>query len=179
MFWNGVGWIDDRSATPLPPRAPRPYQRHPIRDLIATLPIVLLVPALVIPLHSVHVAAVTPSGSSMPKHEWIQGPWNGSQSLINVRTAPDAHASVTFTILTSANVGADTNSATAAIEHPDTDGVLWVVVAVALAHALRMLRSRLELNANIEVAIKWRRPRRGPSSRRPRRRHTRPRHSRG
>ena len=58
MFWDGEKWVSE--ARPAP--APGPIRHRRVRDWFATLPIVLLVPALMLPL--VVTQAAPPSGNN-------------------------------------------------------------------------------------------------------------------
>jgi len=97
MFWNGSEWIDARKAV-----APaRPASRRSSRDILATIPILLLIPALIIPLLSVGAdslsATLTASGTAVPggslsvqgdgfaARDWVELRWDGLPTGITVR----------------------------------------------------------------------------------------------
>ena len=122
MFWNGSGWVDDRSAAHASPARQR---RGRIRDLLATLPIVLLVPVFMIPILAVQASSaeltvagatvpggrIAVSGEGMPQREWIQIQWDGSSDgMATVRTTSDSRFSTSVTIPSAAR--ADTTTVT-------------------------------------------------------------------
>lgn len=118
MYWNGTGWVDDRPAAPLP-SATRRQDR--IRDVIATIPILLLIPVLILPMLSVQAGADVPTltvsgslipggrvsvnGAGMPKREWIQVRWDNSVNLVTVRSTSSSAFAATVTIPSTATAG--------------------------------------------------------------------------
>ena len=110
-FWNGSRWVDDRPVSP-PRLSPSPRRRS-LRDWLATIPIILLVPVLISPLvpvgassASLTVAGVAVAngqlaviGQSFPGRDWIQFTWDGSaSSMPTVRATSDGQLSTTITI---------------------------------------------------------------------------------
>ena len=88
MFWNGERWLPG-DGQPLA-KTPQP-SRHRIRDLVATIPILLLVPILVIPFVSVQGATpqlnvtgrampgarLLVSGTGLPSRTQLRLTWDG------------------------------------------------------------------------------------------------------
>src|SRR5712691_5587030 len=110
-FWNGTRWIDDRPISS--PPAPRRGRRRTLRDWLATIPIVLLVPALVSPFvpagassASLTVAGIAVAngqlsvvGQSFPGRDWIQFSWDGSAAgMPTVRTTSGGQLATNITI---------------------------------------------------------------------------------
>ena len=110
-FWNGYGWSNDRTVSP--PPASSPARRRSLRDWLATIPIVLLVPALISPMvpagassASLIVAGVAVAngqlvviGQSFGGRDWIQLTWDDSASgMPTVRTTSGGQLSTTITI---------------------------------------------------------------------------------
>jgi outer membrane biosynthesis protein TonB len=116
MFWDGSNWVEPRPAVPTPPAAPHRHRR--LRDWLATLPILLLVPALIIPtlatsagsaslsVSGVPVAGgqVMVTGHNFPKREWIQLRWD-SLDLVTVRSSSNSTIAITITIPAMAGPG--------------------------------------------------------------------------
>ena len=121
MFWNGSNWADDRP-TPAPP--PRKHPRGRLRDWLATIPIVVLVPVLLAPMLS--VGAATPSltslltvggvaapggtfsviGQGFPAREWLQFQWDGSPAgMPTVRTSSGSDLTATIKVPIAAAAG--------------------------------------------------------------------------
>jgi hypothetical protein len=125
MFWNGTEWVDGRPAAHIPTTAPR---RRRVRDWLATLPIILLVPALIIPMLSAQAGAVSPTlfvsgaavaggqitvyGDGMPKREWVQLRLDSAQ-LVTVRTTVGSTFTTNVTLPESTTPGVHVLSASA------------------------------------------------------------------
>ncbi len=87
MFWDGTRWVDERPA----PRRRLPRRRN-LGDIIATIPILLLVPLLVLPYLAVSAseASLTITGRAVPggtiavigsdlaSRTWLQLTWDAS-----------------------------------------------------------------------------------------------------
>ena len=98
MFWNGTQWTGEHTAA----RSRRPASRRRLRDVLATIPILLLVPALLIPVLSVGAGSYSPTltvsggvapggeltvmGSGFPSREWVELRLDGAPSGTTVRT---------------------------------------------------------------------------------------------
>ncbi len=98
MFWDGSRWVDGRLAAPATPT----HHRHRrLGDWLATIPIMLLVPALAIPMLTVSASSgtlavsgvavpggqIAVAGQNLPKRDWVQLRWDGStDGMITVRT---------------------------------------------------------------------------------------------
>ena len=97
MFWDGTHWTTEGAAS-----APaRPRHRRRMRDILATVPILLLVPALIFPLLSVGAGSLTATlttagnavpgtnlsvqGSGFTARQWIDLRWDGSPTGTTVR----------------------------------------------------------------------------------------------
>jgi mannan endo-1,4-beta-mannosidase len=109
-FWDGSRWINDESVAP--PAALNSRRRN-LRDWLATIPLIFLIPALIIPL--VHAGATSASltvsgpahangqigvsGQGFPQRDWIELDWDGSPAgMPTVRTTSDGQLSATVTI---------------------------------------------------------------------------------
>ena len=120
MFWDGTRWVTDFPAPPTP-------QRRRLRDWLATIPIILLLPALLSPFMStgaasapeltVHGSAVPGgtirvTGEGFPDRTRIQLEWNDSASgMPSVRTNSKSQLSVDVEIPSSTKPGTHVLSA--------------------------------------------------------------------
>ena len=126
MFWDGTRWTDDRTVRSTPTPAPTPARRRRLRDWAATLPILLLVPALALPLVSAGASSaslgvagsavangqLSVTGQSFPGRDWVQLAWDGATAgLPTVRTGSDGELSTTITIPAGTTAGSHTLSA--------------------------------------------------------------------
>ena len=117
-FWDGSRWTEDRPVTKSP-TAGRSGRRR-TRDWLATLPILLLVPALLSPYIQVGAASasltvsgpavsgrqVDVRGANLPGREWVQLTWDGAvNGLPTVRTNGRGDLAATITIPASALPG--------------------------------------------------------------------------
>ena len=125
MYWDGSRWTDDRLISPAPTTT-RPSPRRRVRDWLATLPIILLVPALIVPMMSVGASsasltvsgpavasgALGVTGQNLPAREWIQLSWDGSVAgMPTVRTTSQGGLSITITIPAGTPAGSHTLAA--------------------------------------------------------------------
>jgi hypothetical protein len=93
-MWDGTRWVDERHQPPQ-------VSRHRLVDRLATIPIVLLVPALLLPFYAAQAqgpslavlgvpvpgASLGVAGSYLPSKAWLQLEWDGTASgLPRVRT---------------------------------------------------------------------------------------------
>jgi len=121
-FWDGYRWI--RPAHRSPDERP-----HRLRDLLATLPMIALIPALLVivllaeaagptlsaPLIDAPGAVVTVTGNSFPRNLRIQLTWDGSAtSMPSARTNQSGSFSTQLSIPVSAKIGSHTIAALAA-----------------------------------------------------------------
>ena len=124
MYWNGYGWVDERTAAQT---TPAPRRHGGLRKWLATLPIILLAPALLIPFLAVQASSasmtvtgvavqggrIAVTGRGMPARQWIQLALDGSvNGMVTVRTNSDATFSTTVTIPSATTLGAHLLSAT-------------------------------------------------------------------
>lgn len=114
MFWDGKSWADGR------PRAPRRPPPRRLRDWLATLPILLLLPALASPFIAVEAATarlyvtgnfipggpLSVSGSGLPARTGLTLLWDGSASgMPTVRTSGAGTFAQSVTVPVTAKVG--------------------------------------------------------------------------
>ena len=97
MFWNGTHWTNEHAAT----SPVRPRSRRRLRDTLASIPILLLVPALLFPFLSAGAGALTPTlttsgsavsggaltveGSGFSSRDWVELRWDGTPTGTTVR----------------------------------------------------------------------------------------------
>src|SRR5712691_267621 len=86
-FWDGSRWTNDQPASLRPPR-------RRVRDWLATVPIIFLVPVLLSPFLAVNATGaelavsgapvrgglLSVIGSGLPGRDWVQLTWDGSAS---------------------------------------------------------------------------------------------------
>ena len=117
MFWDGTHWIDERSTPP----SPAPHRSHRTRDRIATIPIVLLLPALLFPFLTttastgplLSVAGPTTAGSLLPvtgtgfvSAVFVRLSWDGARTpMLTLRTDPSGRLATTIRVPANAVVG--------------------------------------------------------------------------
>jgi Glycosyl hydrolases family 16 len=114
MFWNGTHWVDPRSE--LPPRV----RGRRLTDVLATIPILLLLPALLSPFlraeaasPSLHVSGIaTPgsqlavAGSAFPTRYSLMILWDGSATgMPTLRTSTAGTFVQAITVPASAQIG--------------------------------------------------------------------------
>jgi hypothetical protein len=126
MYWDGNRWASDQRS----PIAPSPDPRRRTRDWFATLPMILLIPALIIPMLSAGAATPTASltvkgsavpggtvtlyGDGLPQRTWIQVQWNGTtEGMPSVRTSSDSKLTTAILVPASAAPGTHTIAAVA------------------------------------------------------------------
>jgi len=122
MFWDGTRWVDERASS----TAPATIGAHRLRDWIATVPILLLVPALLFPFLAtlaggpslgVSGAAtpgqyVTVNGNGFTAGMRVQLQWDGSTKRMPLVTVGSSTKFTTrFRIPSSTNLGDHTLSA--------------------------------------------------------------------
>ena len=134
MFWNGSHWIDERAAV-----RPAPVtSRRSKRDIVATLPILFLVPVLLFPFLSVGAGSLTPtltiSGSSVPggaltvtgsdftARDWIDLRWDGTPIGTTVRVDSRSSFRVQMTVPGSTTPGTHQISAYSATKTGNRTG---------------------------------------------------------
>jgi hypothetical protein len=116
MFWDGTRWTDGSTLAP----SPRSASRR-LRDFLATIPILVLVPALLIPVLAVGARSFTPSlatsdgvapggslmvsGTGFPSREWVELRLDGTPSGTTVRTDNRNSFSAQVNVPNSAAVG--------------------------------------------------------------------------
>ncbi|MGZ6342534.1 MAG: right-handed parallel beta-helix repeat-containing protein [Candidatus Limnocylindrales bacterium] len=115
MFWDGYRWVDERPALNSPPP-----ERHRVRDWLATIPILLLVPALVIPIFVATTASpslkvtgdaipghtLRVDGTGFPASSRVQLLWDkSSYRMPSVRVDSGQHFSATFQVPTRTKLG--------------------------------------------------------------------------
>ncbi|HEX5590135.1 MAG TPA: glycosyl hydrolase family 28-related protein, partial [Candidatus Limnocylindrales bacterium] len=123
-FWDGTRWTDERPVRPAL-RAHSTRARR-LRDWLATIPIILLVPALIIPMVPVGARSATLTvdgiavaggqisvvGMGFPGRESIQLAWDGSTGgMPLVTTSPPGRFSAAITVPLTASAGTHTVSA--------------------------------------------------------------------
>lgn len=101
MFWNGTRWVEDRPLDQGQGTTP-PRPRHRRRRLLATIAVVMLAPALLVPFWPVNAAgprltvgsnavrggSLSVSGDGFTAHVWVQLRWDGSAvGMPTVRTS--------------------------------------------------------------------------------------------
>ncbi len=114
MFWDGTRWVDERPAG----RQRLPYKRT-LGDVVATIPILLLIPLLVLPYLAVNASAallsitgepvagssITVNGSGLGGRHSLQLTWDGSTARMpKVRT--DARGTFQTQVTIPASAGA-------------------------------------------------------------------------
>ena len=114
-FWDGSRWVDDR-----PSRHASPPAKHRTRDWLATIPILLLIPMLIVPYLPTLAGSptLTVDGATVPtgrvdvvgerfaSRTWIQLLWDGSPSgMPSVRTNGDARFAAKVTIPANSKLG--------------------------------------------------------------------------
>jgi outer membrane biosynthesis protein TonB len=115
-FWNGYEWVSETSTPTKPARRSR---RDSLRDWLATLPIVVLVPVLLVPMLSVGAASaslevsgqavpgatIVVSGESFPDRDWVQLFWDGSPTGDATRISGQSQFSIPITVPLDAPAG--------------------------------------------------------------------------
>ena len=124
MFWDGSRWVDGSTTT----RRTTPTRpRNRLRDWLATLPVLVLVPALLMPFVGVGASpapslsvsgkavpggTITISGEHFPARLWVQLDWNGSDAAMpSVRANGRTKFKVNLTVPESAEPGSHVVSA--------------------------------------------------------------------
>jgi hypothetical protein len=122
MFWDGSRWVDERASS----AAPATIGAHRLRDWIATIPILLLVPALLFPFLATLAGGpalsvsgtptpgqyVTVSGSGFSAGMRVQLQWDGSTKRMPLVTVSSSTKFTTrFRIPSSASLGDHTLTA--------------------------------------------------------------------
>ena len=122
MFWDGSRWVDERASS----AAPATIGAHRLRDWIATIPILLLVPALLFPFLATLAGGpalsvsgtptpgqyVTVSGSGFTAGMRVQLQWDGSTKRMPLVTVSSSTKFTTrFRIPSSASLGDHTLTA--------------------------------------------------------------------
>jgi hypothetical protein len=150
MFWNGTDWTDAHAAT----SPVRHRSRRRLRDILATVPIILLVPLLLLPLLSVGAGSLKPtmnaSGKIVPggsptvtgygftARDWVELRWDGVPTGTTVRvdslngfttpiTVPANSASGTHQISAYRTKGAKGNGSSSSV-----DGAVEMLAAVTV-----------------------------------------------
>jgi hypothetical protein len=93
MFWDGQRWIPDGSTSNRRPRDPRQPRR--LRDWLATIPLILLVPALVAPIVATEAAKPTPAPGAVLALRGSVAP-GSSVKLTGTGFTPAATAAITW-----------------------------------------------------------------------------------
>ena len=114
MFWDGTKWVDDR------PGANPQRQRRRVRDWLATMPILLLVPVLLSPFLGADAASaqlavsgvpapgaqLSVRGSGLPTRAWVQLTWDGSPSRMPAnKTSSSGTMAASITVPKTSAVG--------------------------------------------------------------------------
>ena len=133
-FWDGSRWINDRSVAPPAAAASRPRS---FRDWLATIPLIFLIPALIIPLVQVGATSasltvtgpaipngqITVTGQGFPQRDWIELRWDGSAAgMPTARTTSDGQLSATVTIPTGTLSGDHILSAATQVKAASNNG---------------------------------------------------------
>jgi parallel beta-helix repeat protein len=148
-YWDGSRWIDE-GPVPQPPKTSRTRPRR-LTDWLATIPIILLVPALIGSSVPVGASSGSPSltaagiatpgatltviGQGFPQRDWIQLTWDGSgDGMPTTRTSSTGQLSATVTIPAATPPGSHTLAALARNQGPDrrADGVTIVSIVVSV-----------------------------------------------
>ena len=125
MFWDGSQWTDDRPVSSAPtPAGKKPRSR--LSDWLATLPIIVLVPVLIVPLMAVGASSASLRVSGSPiagaqldvigqnfsGRDWIQLSWDGSTAgMPTIRTSSQGEILATITVPARTSAGSHTLSA--------------------------------------------------------------------
>ena len=143
-FWDGYRWI---RPVPTHPREPRPNR---LRDLLASIPMLLLVPVLLVvawvaqastPSLAVQGVAMrgsqlTVSGQAFPRNARVQLTWDGSPaSMPTARANQSGWFSVTLSVPTIASIGSHTIAAVAMKGSPSQRSRVIASVFVSVASA--------------------------------------------
>jgi len=121
MFWDGTKWVDQRA--PASTTRPKPPRERRVRDWLATLPILLLIPALLLPVVAASASSPaiytsgTPAagarlivtGRGFTPRERIQLVWDGSAARMpQARVNSSGRFRTSFVVPASAKAGSHT-----------------------------------------------------------------------
>ena len=166
MFWDGYRWVDERSTPP----APTTSRSQRTRDRLATIPMVLLLPALLFPILSTTAApapALAVAGSTLAGHTlavtgsgfaagvWVRLRWDGTSNGMPT-TRADSKGSLATSIRVPANaaVGDHVLSATGSswTWNTTTSGAMAVSAPAAPDASARWCHSTLRRAARMTRA---------------------------
>ena len=110
MYWNGSHWADE----PAPVKPVPVKSRRRMRDILATVPILLLIPALLVPFLFVAAGSLPPtlsvSGSTVPggtidiaganflARDWVELRWDGAPTGATIRVDSRSNFSTQMTV---------------------------------------------------------------------------------
>jgi len=96
MFWDGQRWIPDAPAPGR--RSPSPIKPRRLRDWLATIPLVLLVPALLAPMLPAQAGRAVPSNETPAIRVRGSVAPGGSVKLMGTGFTPVARAAITWDV---------------------------------------------------------------------------------